>query len=415
VRVVVHDYAGHAFPAQLARALAACGHDVLHLQCASFVSGKGRVELMPGDPEGLEFARVDLGEDFSKYDIVRRVAHERRIGRELGRQIEGFRPDVVLSNGQLLVQARLMRVCRSLGCGFVFWQQDVMAEAARRVVGSRSRAAGVVAEAVVSRLESPLLRRSDRVVVISEDFLPLLHRWRVDETRVDVIENWAPVAELPVLPRDNAWAREHDLAGSSVFLYAGTLGFKHDPRLLLELAHWARPRGAVVVVVSEGPGADWLAEHAVDDPALRLLPYQPYERLPETLASADVLVTVLEPDAGSFSVPSKVLTYLCAGRPLLAAVPAENLAARVVQRSGGGVVVPPGDAAVLVSAAEALLGDAGRREELGRHARAYAEAAFDLGAIAPRFEEVLESARPASDGASGGVPPRRRREPVSPR
>ena len=96
-----------------------------------------------------------------------------------------------------------------------------------------------------------------------------------------------------------------------------------------------------MLVVSEGPGADWLAEHASPDDALRLLPYQPYERLPEVLASADVLVAVLEPDAGAFSVPSKVLTYLCAGRPLLGALPADNLAARVVTQSGGGIVVPP--------------------------------------------------------------------------
>ena len=121
-----------------------------------------------------------------------------------------------------------------------------------------------------------------------------------------------------------------------MFLYSGTLGFKHDPSLLLELARWARDNDAVVAVVSEGPGADWLATHGADEPGLRLLPYQPYERLPEVLASADVLVALLEPDAGSFSVPSKVLTYLCAGRPLLVSVSRDNLAARVVERSGGG-------------------------------------------------------------------------------
>ena len=40
------------------------------------------------------------------------------------------------------------------------------------------------------------------------------------------------------------------------------------------------------------------------------------------LASADVLVALLETDAGAFSVPSKVLTSLSAGRPILAAIPA---------------------------------------------------------------------------------------------
>ena len=156
---------------------------------------------------------------------------------------------------------------------------------------------------------------------------------------------------------------------------------------------WAGRRDAVVVVVSEGPGADWLDAHGADEPALRLLPYQPYERLPEVLASADVLVAVLEPEAGVFSTPSKVLTYLCAARPLLASVPGDNLAARVVERSGGGHRRAAAATCALFShAAEALSGDADRRRELSQHGRAYAETAFDIDAIAARFEEVLERA-----------------------
>jgi glycosyltransferase involved in cell wall biosynthesis len=249
---------------------------------------------------------------------------------------------------------------------------------------------GVAAEGAVATLERRLLRASDAVVVISEDFVPLLRRWGVSEKRITVIENWAPLDELPVLPRENRWAREHGLAERVVFLYSGTLGFKHDPSLLLELARWAAANDSLVAVVSEGPGAEWLERAGAGEPALRLFPYQPYGRLPEVLASADVLVALLEPDAGAFSVPSKVLTYLCAARPLLVSVAQDNLAARVVERSGGGFVVPPKNAKALVAAAGTLQADAGLRAELADRARAYAETTFDLDRIADRFEQVLE-------------------------
>jgi glycosyltransferase involved in cell wall biosynthesis len=390
VRVVVHDYVGHPFQAQLARALAARGHDVLHVHCPSFRTGKGRVEPAPDDPPGLEFATVGLGEEFAKYDIRRRVAQELAAGKELAGRIAAFRPEAVLSaNTPLFVQRSLLRATHASGARFVFWQQDVISAAARRAAGA---AAGFAA----GLLERRLVRRSDAVVPVSEDFLPLLRRWGVDEQRVTVIENWAPLDELPQLPRDNAWAAEHGLAASAVFLYSGTLGLKHDPSLLLELARWAGTRDALVVVVSEGPGADWLSARAGEVAALRLLPYQPYDRLPGVLASADVLVTLLEPAAAGFSVPSKVLTYLCAGRPQLASVGKDNLAARVVERSGGGLVVPPSDPSALVAAAEELLGDPERRNELGRRARAYAEKAFDIDAIAARFEDVLRGVTPAA-------------------
>ena len=390
MRVVVHDYFGHAFPAQLARELAGRGHEVLHLHCRSFVAGKGRLESGETDPATLEFGSVDLGRPFAKYDVIRRMRHERKTARELARRVRDYRPDGVLSIGPLIVQRELLRESHGLGAGFVFWQQDVMSIAARRVVGRRSSLVGAAAEFAVASLERRLLRASDEVVVISEDFLPQLRRWGIFEEDVSVIENWAPLDELPQLSRDNAWAEEHGLSGLAVFLYSGTLGFKHDPSLLLELARWAGRRDAVVVVVSEGPGADWLAEHGRNEPALRLLPYQPHDRLPEVLASADVLVGLLEPEAGAFSVPSKILTYLCAARPLLVSVPTDNLAARVVECSGGGVVVPPGEASVFLGTAARLLADGGLREELGTRGRAYAESAFDVDPVARRFEEVLE-------------------------
>jgi glycosyltransferase involved in cell wall biosynthesis len=390
VRLVLHDYFGLAFPAQLARALAGRGHEVLHLHCRSFVAGKGRLERTDSDPPRLEFGAVDLGRPFAKYHLVRRVGHERKTARALARRLRDFRPDAVLSIGPLFVQLELLRASHDLGARFVFWQQDVMSVAARRVVGRRSRLVGAAAERAVAELERRLLRRSDAVVVISDDFLPQLRRWGVDEAQVSVIENWAPLDELPQLPRENAWAAEHGLDGRPVFLYSGTLGFKHDPSLLLELGRWAGRREARVLVVSEGPGADWLAEHGRGEAALRLFPYQPHERLPEVLASADVLVALLEPEAGAFSVPSKILTYLSAARPLLVSVPADNLAARVVERSGGGVVVRPGDTPAFLAAAERLLGDEALRADLGASARAYAEATFEIETIAERFEELLE-------------------------
>jgi colanic acid biosynthesis glycosyl transferase WcaI len=393
LRVVVHDYIGHPFQAQLARALAARGHGVLHLHCSSFVTGKGRVERVPEDPAGLEFASVALGGEFAKYDVPRRLEQELRSGRALIRRLADFRPGVVLSsNTPLVVQALLQRWCRLNGVGFVFWQQDVISAAARRVLGRRSRLVGTAVEKSVGLFERRLLRASGAVVVITEDFLPLLRRWGVDEGQTSVIENWGALDELPVLPRDNEWSREQGLDGRFVFLYSGTLGVKHDPSLLLELARWARGADAVVVVVSTGPGSDWLAREGADEPALRLLPYQPYERLPEVLASADVLVALLEPEAGSFSVPSKVLTYLCAARPLLVSVPRDNLAARVVERSRGGLVVPPRDPVALVAAAVKLRAETELRDELGRQARSYAEAVFDLERIADRFEQILERA-----------------------
>ena len=104
-----------------------------------------------------------------------------------------------------------------------------------------------------------------------------------------------------------------------------------------------------------------------------------------------MLVAILEPEAGVFSVPSKVLTYHCAGRPILGSIPAENLAARIITREGSGVVTEPGDVDAFVEAARRLLADDELREDMGERARRYAEKAFDINRIGDEFEAVLES------------------------
>jgi colanic acid biosynthesis glycosyl transferase WcaI len=391
LRVVVHDYVGHPFQVQLSRELARRDIDVLHLHCGSFRTGKGAVD--DADDGRLRIEGITLSREFAKYSPWTRFRQEREYGLKASARIREFRPDVVLSaNTPLFAQQRLLSETKRLGSRFVFWQQDLLGIGVRRVLERRYGRLGAAIGNRFVALERSLLLGSDAVTVISNGFLPALRQLGIPTDRIYVIENWAPIDELPLRPRANAWAREHGLVDKRVILYSGTLGLKHDPGVIVQLArHFSRHEDVEVVVVSEGRGADWLRRRRNEERLvnLRLLPFQPYADLPDVLASGDILLTLLEADAGAFSVPSKVLSYLCAGRALLAAVPSDNLAAEIVRRSGGGVLVEPGDEANLVVGATRMLANGGLREELGRRARRYAEESFDITTIGDRFESIL--------------------------
>jgi len=101
-----------------------------------------------------------------------------------------------------------------------------------------------------------------------------------------------------------------------------------------------------------------------------------------------VLVALLDESAGEFSVPSKVLSYLCAGRPLLLSVPARNAAARIVWENSAGLVTPPNDSAAFLRAAVRLRVDTDLRNRFGEQALACARARFDIEPIARRFASV---------------------------
>lgn len=402
MKIFLHDYAGHPFQVELSRSLASRGHVVAHAYCSSLVTTPhGALQKQPGDPESLRIIPVSLGEPLEKFKFIKRFRQENAYGVLAGAQIEGFKPDVVLSgNAPLDAQRRILKSSRRLGARFVYWVQDLVGLATQRLLRGRWLGAGAAIGAHYARMERSLLRASDHSIVISEDFRPILKTWGIAGDRISVIENWAPLEEVPVRPRDNAWAREHGTTGALCFLYSGTLGLKHNPDLLLQLA--LDRADARVVVVSQGLGADWLSEQkrTKNVENLEILPFQPYEQLPDVLAAGDVLTAILEPDADIFSVPSKVLTYLCAARPLLLAVPEKNLAARIVERNSAGVVVSPTDESGFLAAAASLAGDAETRRAMAERARAYAEENFNIETITDRFEYAMAiETGPRSQGA----------------
>ena len=94
----------------------------------------------------------------------------------------------------------------------------------------------------------------------------------------------------------------------------------------------------------------------------------------------------------AFAVPSKVLSYLCAGRPILIAAPRSNLAAEVVQRSGGGAAFDPTEDEKFLRTALELSTNDSERARLGTNARQYAEREFDIQAIAAKFEAIIARA-----------------------
>ncbi len=393
MRILIHDYAGHPFQVQLSRALAARGHEVLHLYAAYNPTPKGALEPRGDDPEGFSVEGLTIGEGYVRYSFVTRWRQERAYGRLLARRIAAWRPELAFfCNTPLDTLSIAQAACRKIGARFVFWVQDLSGIAAERILRARLPVIGELIGQYYIALERRIARRSDALVLITADFEPLMERWGIARDRLTVIENWSPLDAIHPAPRDNAWAREHGLTDRLVILYTGMMGLKHNPSLVRDLAAHMKARPEVaVVVVSEGMGADWLAGHKAQEGLdnLILLGFQPFERMSEVLASADVLLAILEADAGVFSVPSKVLGYLCAGRAILASVPPENLAARILDHHEAGLTVDADDALGLAAAAERLMGDPELRERLGQNGREYAKRTFDIDAITTRFEAVI--------------------------
>lgn len=382
----IHDYAGHAFTYELARTLAdqgaGEGFEVDYAWCAATNTPNGRNH----DTTHLRTFGLGQGWTFEKYRTLGRAASELRLGLAAGRLILRRRPTGVVATNMPVLSALVMwSAAAVVGARRVLWFQDAQAGLAAAVRGPRHPVTRVARV-----LERQALRRADRVIAVSDQLLTIAREHGVADARSEVLENWAPVEALPVRPRDNAWARTEGLVDETVFLYAGTLAMKHRPERLVELAERFEDDGhGVMVVISTGDGADELRRVGGHLSRLRVYDYLPHEQLADALGAADVLVVLLEDGAGAVSVPSKTLAYLCAGRPVLASIPLDNLVARLLdERAAAGLVVAPTDAAGFHVAAEKLQHDGTLRAWLGGNGRRYAEAHFGAEHVAREFRRA---------------------------
>lgn len=389
MKIVVHNMQTYAHAQQLAKALAARGHEVAYLYCPSIrMPSLSSLSFAPAD--GVTVVPVALGAELRKRNFLWRVVQERVYGASAASLIAGLRPDLVISGDTTIeAQARIQTKCRRAAIPFVLWLTDIYSVGVKSVL-SRVPVIGPVAALRYNRLERRVVQASDAIVAIADDFYDILTGWGADPDRLSVIENWAVLPKTAPPPKDNEWTARHGLRGKRVLLYSGTLGFKHNPQIFIDLATEFREDADIrIVVLSEGHGAELLSRRQREFPGLLVLPFQPDADFHKALATADVLLAILEPEAAGYSVPSKILTYMAAGRPILAAISAKNLAARTIVAASAGVTVDPGNVSELCLSARYLLDDEGRRTQLGSAALRYAQANFDIERIATRFESIF--------------------------
>ena len=277
-------------------------------------------------------------------------------------------------------------------CPLVFNVQDVFPDVAVEVgaIGSPR------AIAFFRWLERATYRRADAVTVLSDDLAANVSR-KVDVAGgtgrrpvVRVVPNFVDTDSIRPADRMTRYRVEHGLGDRTVVMYAGNLGHSQSLDLVVAAADRHRDRHDLVYVVNGGGvRADDLRAAAAQRKNLVVVDYQPADRVPEVLASADLHLVPLRAGLGESSVPSKTYSVLAAGRPLVASIDEDSEVARVVVEAGAGLAVPPDDVEALVEAVEVLVADPERRIRMGEAGRRGAEAWRSPDQVAVTYAELV--------------------------
>ncbi len=214
------------------------------------------------------------------------------------------------------------------------------------------------------------LKGCDRIVVIGRCMARgMIHRG-IDSRLISVIPNWPDtelvrhhvsavgealrtvVRPMSVRPPESLFRDSRDMKFR--VLYAGTLGRAHPVETVLGAAQILQQSHPDIefVFVGDGPQFERLsserARRRLDN--IRLLPWQPADRLSQLMESGDVHLVTMRHDAAGLLVPCKIYSALAARRPAILVGPEHGEAARMLLDFNAGTVVPQGEPAQLADA-----------------------------------------------------------------
>lgn len=221
--------------------------------------------------------------------------------------------------------------------------------------------------------------------------------YRVPRSRVHVVPNWADREALVSKRKpESEFAASHDLLDHFVALYSGNLGLYYEFETLLDAAELLRDEPVRMVFVGAGGKRNWLAEQIIGRELSNtlLLPYQPYDKLGDSLAACDASFVTIARGIEGISFPSKLYTSLAVGRPILALSEDDSELRELVETQQVGLWSGLGDAETLADNIRRLMRDPGEAEATGDRARRLFERAFTLKACAAQYAEVLRASHP---------------------
>lgn len=304
--------------------------------------------------------------------------------------LNGWRPDVIL------VTIPSLPICVPAAVLGWLWNkpvvlnvQDILPDAAVHV--------GLIKNKLLIRifevLEKFAYRTATKISVIADGFVENLRKKGVPEGKVEQIPNWVDVKFIRPLPKENnSFRSAYGLNGKFVVLYSGnialTQGLETVIKAAAKLCHISE---IAFVIVGEEKALGRLRQFCQQCGAdnVSLLPFAPREKLPEMLAAADVGLVVQKSNVISFNMPSKIQVLLASGRAIVASVPLTGTAAKAVQQSGGGIVVPPEDPDALATEILNLYNNPHKAEMLGKRSREFAAEKYAFEKALNSYEELL--------------------------
>jgi glycosyltransferase involved in cell wall biosynthesis len=287
------------------------------------------------------------------------------------------REDVIVAKTDPpLISVVAWLVARLKGAALINWLQDLYPEVAMAL---EVRGMGLMS-GVLRSLRNLSLRYAKCNVVLGERMAQRLAGEGIDREKIKIIHNWnVGDGIVPVEDAENELRRAWGLQDKFVVGYSGNMGRVHDFKTIIEAVKLLNERERNITFLFIGGGAKQsVVEQALAQlPNVIFKPYQPLERLSQSLGAADVHLISLLPEMEGLIVPSKFYGIAAAGRPAVFVGDPDGEIARIIREEDCGYVVPSGRAEALANCIDGASGNSDEPARKGHNARNAFERRFN--------------------------------------
>ena len=234
------------------------------------------------------------------------------------------------------------------------------------------------------------LRNCDQVLALGECMAGVLKNKGVADDRLAINPPWADGSRLfPLDHGKNRFRREIGIpADHLVVMYSGNMGLGHRFETILAAARSLASNDKIhFVFIGDGAKRPQIeaCRRAHNLKNCLLLPYQPKERLRETLSIGDIHLISLDAQVQGLIVPSKLAGILAVGRPVVFLGNEQNSIATAILEGQCGHVIPEGEVNRLEEIIEKLMENPGYRRRLGEAARNLFDREYDRAVVVPKI------------------------------
>ncbi|MDD4689513.1 MAG: glycosyltransferase family 4 protein [Eubacteriales bacterium] len=191
----------------------------------------------------------------------------------------------------------------------------------------------------------------------------------------------------------NIFIQRNALQGKFIVMYSGKLGYGHNIQCFLNAARLLENcEDILFLFIGKGSRCAEVEQAIVNGAKnVRLMPYQPEEIVPYSMASGDVGIVSQEKKIAHLFLPSKTYTMMACGMPIVGLCSSMDDLKLLLDDSNAGFAITENDSYQVADNIRRLYNDCKLYSEMSQNARAFVVDHFSESAVVAQYREVFQS------------------------